>query len=296
MLIPYPINYYYDKDCIDIIRHYNSLCKKFKLKAFGYISGDYGMRYPEFEHITYFRLGGNKSQLSEKNKGLPAALSDQHKKLYGTEEIVLREKKLKPVIGFCGHATSNRIIYLYQTFQYLIENLNRFFEDTTRIDYEPYFQSAFKRYRLLQYLQTSDSLVTNFIYRNKYRGGAKSQTEYNSTTLEYYNNIKNSDYVLCLRGAGNFSIRFYETLMMGRIPIFINTDCLLPMEDYINWKDHVVWVEWEEINRIKDIISDFHNKISPEHFKELQTNNRNLWKNKLQPKFMIENLIESKKY
>ena len=91
LLIPYPINYYHDKDCIKIISHYDSLCKKYKLKAFGYISGDNGMRYPEFENITYFRSGGNKSQLSENNKGLPAALSDQHKKLYGTEEIVLRE-------------------------------------------------------------------------------------------------------------------------------------------------------------------------------------------------------------
>ena len=291
LLVPYPINYYYDKDCINIISHYNSLCEKYKLKAFGYIAGDQGMGYPEFEHITYFRLGGNKSKLSKNNKGLPAALSDQNKRLFGTEDIVIRQKESKPVIGFCGHATPNIFTYFYQTFQYLTENLNRFLEDTNRIDYEPYFQSAFQRYKILQVLEGSENLITKFIFREKYRGGAKSEEEYHSTTLEYYNNIKDSDYVLCMRGAGNFSIRLYETLMMGRIPIFVNTDCILPLENHINWKDHVVWVEWEERNRINEIIYEFHKNILSEQFKELQTENRNLWKKKLQPNFMIQNLI-----
>ena len=34
----------------------------------------------------------------------------------------------------------------------------------------------------------------------------------NESTLEYYNNIRESDYVLCLRGGGNYSRRLYETL------------------------------------------------------------------------------------
>lgn len=29
-----------------------------------------------------------------------------------------------------------------------------------------------------------------------------------------------SDYVLCTRGNGNYSIRFYEALCRGRIPVF----------------------------------------------------------------------------
>ena len=291
MLIPYPINYYYDMNQINIIKHYNSLCEKYKLKAFGYIAGDYGMKYPEFKYITYYRLGGNKSNLSNKNKGLPAALSDQNKTLFGTDGIDYRKKKSKPVIGFCGHATSNRLIYFHQTFKYLSENLNRFLNDTTRIDYEPFFQSAFHRHRLLKIIQGSKNIITKFIFRGKYRAGAKSKEEYYSSTLEYYNNIKESDYILCIRGAGNFSIRFYETLMMGRIPIFINTDCILPLEEHINWKDHVVWIEWEQISRINEIIYEFHKNIEPEQFVALQAKNRKLWKSKLQPKFMIQTLI-----
>ena len=75
----------------------------------------------------------------------------------------------------------------------------------------------------MKYLEQENMIITNFIYRKKYRAGAKSQKDLQSTTLEYYENLLDSDYILCIRGAGNFSIRLYETLMVGRIPIFVNT-------------------------------------------------------------------------
>ena len=78
--------------------------------------------------------------------------------------------------------------------------------------------------------------------------------------------------------------------MMGRIPIFINTDCLLPFNNYIDWKDHVVWVEWENRHLILDIIKDFHEKISEQQFKKMQMTNRKLWLEILQPKWILANL------
>ena len=120
-----------------------------------------------------------------------------------------------------------------------------------------------------------------FIFRKHYRGGALTEAQRNQTTLEYYDNLLQSDYVLCVRGAGNFSVRFYETLMMGKIPIFVNTDCLLPLADEIDWKKHVVWVEWDERHLIASKVLDFHQNISPEAFVELQLQNRKLWKEQL---------------
>ena len=66
--------------------------------------------------------------------------------------------------------------------------------------------------------------------------------------MEFYENMVSSDYIVCVRGGGNFSVRLYETLAMGRIPIFINTDCLLPLNKSIDWKKHVVWIEREDID------------------------------------------------
>jgi len=78
--------------------------------------------------------------------------------------------------------------------------------------------------------------------------------------------------------AGNFSVRLYETLLMGKIPIFVNTDCLLPLADEVDWKQHMVWVEWEERHLIVDKVLEFHKTISNEDFLELQRKNRKLWK------------------
>ena len=78
-------------------------------------------------------MGGNRSKLSAKNRGMPAALTDQYKKLYGTEKIIFRKKKSKPVVGFCGHATSSPFTYLYQICKYLMENSKRFINDFNRI-------------------------------------------------------------------------------------------------------------------------------------------------------------------
>lgn len=51
---------------------------------------------------------------------------------------------------------------------------------------------------------------------------------------EFIKNISNNLFSFCYRGRGNFSQRFYETLMLGRIPIIINTNCVFPYEDEIN--------------------------------------------------------------
>lgn len=99
--------------------------------------------------------------------------------------------------------------------------------------------------------------------------------------MEFYNNLRDSDYVVCIRGAGNFSVRFYEALAMGRIPIFINTDCALPFDKEINWKKHVVWVEYKERNQVAQKVKKFHEELSGEDFIDLQQTNRNLWETKL---------------
>ena len=111
----------------------------------------------------------------------------------------------------------------------VLENGKRFTKNPFNTVYEPLFASAYERAKLLSYFVKSDKVKTNFIYRENYRGGAITTEQRTKTTLEYYNNILESDYVLCVRGAGNFSVRLYETLMMGKIPVFVNTDCLLPL-------------------------------------------------------------------
>jgi len=281
MLLPFSINDYFELGFAAYLKEYNSLCAQYKIKAYAFIGGDWGIAFPDFENITYFRMGGFRSQLSNLNQGFPAALSDHYLRLYGKQEIDVREKQSKPVIGFCGHATLSFQKRVKENVKFVLENLKRAIQNPLRKDWEPLFASAYQRASLLKRLETSALLETNFIYRNNYRAGYKTPEELEATTLEYYENVRNSDYVLCVRGGGNFSIRLYETLMMGRIPVFVNTDCILPQEDKIDWKKHVVWVEWDDRKGIAEMVSNFHASMHPDAFKAMQVANRELWKNEI---------------
>jgi len=70
--------------------------------------------------------------------------------------------------------------------------------------------------------------------------------------LEFLQNMIGSDYVFCCRGAGNFSYRLYEALCCGRIPVFIDTDCVLPYDFMIDWKKYFVWVDQSELPLIAE--------------------------------------------
>lgn len=283
-LLPLPVQQYSKNE----IQAINEACKKHTIKAFGYIPNDFGPNLGNYSHIIFFRMGGFQSQLGSNNKGFPVMLSDHFERIYQTKEIDVRPKQELPEVGFCGHASKSFTKRCKENIKVVKENLKRFLQNPLRNDYEPLFPSAYYRAKLLQYLEDSPKIKTNFIYREHYRGGAVTPQQREQTTLEYYDNIKDSDYILCVRGAGNFSVRFYETLLMGRIPIFVNTDCLLPFEDKINWKAHVVWVEWKERDKIADIVADFHNNLTDDAFENLQRKNRKLWKETLSVGTMID--------
>ena len=62
----------------------------------------------------------------------------------------------------------------------------------------------------------------------------------------------NSHFNVCNRGHGNFSMRFYQTLSAGRIPLLLNTDILLPFEEEIDWENIIIIGNTEEeiINKL----------------------------------------------
>ncbi|NEP12115.1 MAG: exostosin family protein [Symploca sp. SIO2C1] len=98
-----------------------------------------------------------------------------------------------------------------------------------------------------------------------------------------------SDYILCCRGSGNYSYRLYETLCMGRIPIFINTDCTLPYDFLIDWKEYCVWIEESEIDQASSKLIDFHNSLSEKDFINLQYKCREIWLKWLSPEGFFSN-------
>ncbi len=110
---------------------------------------------------------------------------------------------------------------------------------------------------------------------------------------DHYTNITNNMFNLCSRGAGNHSMRLYEVLSMGRIPIQVDTDCVYPFEDKINWNDHCVMVPEKNIHNIGDYVIDFYNSHSDAELLEMQIRNRKMWEKYLSPLGFIKNVKEA---
>jgi len=107
--------------------------------------------------------------------------------------------------------------------------------------------------------------------------------------LEFAQNLLESDYVLCARGYGNYSHRLYEALACGRIPLFIDTDCVLPFDFAVDWKRFCVWVDQVDLRSVADRVAEFHASISGEEFEELQVACRRFWEEWLSPEAFFAN-------
>ena len=110
--------------------------------------------------------------------------------------------------------------------------------------------------------------------------------------------MENNIFIFCMRGAGNFSYRFYETLMMGRIPIFIDTDCVLPFEESINLSDVGLFfkdadIKAGKINLEQEILKYIENNKN--RLTDIQKQNRLLWEKVYSPTGFLNTLINTEK-
>lgn len=251
-------------------------CGSLNKKVIAINAGDFGVIVPYIENLIILRSSGYKSKFTKNEYALPAFIADPLNKYYQSETVFERSYISKPVIGFCGQANDSLFNAAKESFSTFLRN-TKIVLDLKKEEPQQVFSTSFLRASVLKTLQRSKEVETNFILRKKYRAGITANKESDNTTLEFYDNLKNSDYVVCVRGAGNFSVRFYETLAMGRIPIFINTDCALPFDETLDWQNHVVWVKYGERSKVAEKVIDFHRGLSEKDFIDLQLSNRKLW-------------------
>jgi hypothetical protein len=104
---------------------------------------------------------------------------------------------------------------------------------------------------------------------------------------EFYNNMKNNTFILATRGGGNWSMRFYEIMCAGRIPVLLDTDILLPKEDEINWEELII-IDKNVDKLVKKVIE--WNSYGKEFIYNKQNEIFNVWFNKLRPQIFFNNL------
>ena len=244
-----------------------------------------------FHNAVVFKSAMERSRRTRDQFAAPCFIDDPTLK-FSEGRIIPREKGLRPRVGFCGYASINLAKLGYSIAANCKTNLAI---SLGRSNYEsaPIIPATVLRARALRLLSKSNAVDANFIVRDKYRAGLRTRSQNGEVVArEFFQNIYDSDYVVCVRGYGNWSVRLYETLACGRIPIFVDTDCVLPFDFALDWKEYCVWVDARDVSRIAEIVADFHAGINPNEFLELQRSCRRLWEERLSISGFMSHLSE----
>lgn len=280
-----------NKEARDLALQFASKSKQAGKRIVVYFCSDLNDEVP-IENSVILRTSFFNSTRKFNEFALPAWSEDLLDR-YAGGSLPVRKKRQKPVMGFCGYAKE-------PTLKWKVQNLWRRAVNPTgsesRQESMPLIGATI-RARALRALADSSAVETNFIVRDRFLGGALRADgnvdfeRMQKVRLEFFQNLVDSDFVLCARGAGNFSYRLYETLCCGRIPVFINTDCVLPYEFTIDWSNYCVWVDQDEMKWVADKIADFYSALSPQDFIDLQHNCRKLWEKWLSPQGFFANFF-----
>lgn len=191
----------------------------------------------------------------------------------------------------------NLILFRSSTTRSLIQSSERIFPALVA-DYYPHFKPFPKQkendkvgycgrddeYRksFLVHMQKM-GIEVDAVYTGPFWGTRTDWQQKLLTKKQFHENLLNNQFILCVRGAGNFSYRFYESLSFARIPILIDTDVQLPFENCIDWSRHIIKIKEEEMSVLPSLIKECN--IDP-------SSNRSLWEKYFSPSGYSLNFVK----
>ncbi len=221
---------------------------------------------------------------------LPAFIADP----IGTvvDQLSWRPHRPTPTVSFCGFAPplGAQLSRQHMLVERLHETAIRLRDRVGRNELRGYSPPRYYRADAIRALEQAPDLETVFILRSVRsnhddRDGYKPVDDsmtVDQYTHQYFDNIVQGDYVLSVRGLGNYSVRFYEALACGRIPLFINTDNVLPDIGLASWASCVVEVDSADIGKVGSLLKSRHDATDPNDFIGRQQAARQLWEHHLE--------------
>jgi hypothetical protein len=208
------------------------------------------------QHSRILRPSAYKSLL-KKNEIIMPAYIEEVGSLYGTEPMAKGEK---PTVGFAGKAG-------FKT----VRERARYYLRNYVLRTGPRREGVYFRRKALSTLENDSAIDMRVHVRQTYSAHTKTiELSPEQARKEYIESIQNSLLTLAPRGDGNYSLRFYETLSLGRIPLLIDTDIPLPLEESIPYDDFILRVPWEDTTRINTAVTSFFTSHSDEEIRSMQ--------------------------
>lgn len=264
------------KDHSNIISIIESESRKYNKPILVDASGDVSGKVKIF-NAKILRINQYSFNLPKNEITVPVVCEDLLES-YCNGKITYLGKKEIPTVGFVGWGK----LTPKQRLRAFVKELPILIIAIFNKKYKTYRKGVFWRELAIKIFNKSRQIQTNFIIRSSYSGHVSTLTgDPEKNRREFVKNILNSDYTLIVRGDANAATRFYETLSLGRIPVFIDTACVLPLEDIIDYKDFCVFIDYTDINKAPSILADFHKNITSDKFIAMQKQARYIFRHYL---------------
>jgi len=278
VVLLYELRYYYLKNNIKELQSINARAAASNKVTICWVKGDEGIT-PKLFNFQLYRPGGYKSRNKGNQFCIPVFIEDPVKKYFEDQLPLIYNKSEKPVIGFCGQGRASMEKWAIDIFRGIKRRVLSF-AGKWPYDLEVLISSTQRRSQILDAIERSPLVRANFIRHTKYRAGSATRQQKEETSRIYFQNMKESQYIVCYRGAGNFSVRLYETLASGRIPVIILSDNNLPLPDRIDWRIFPL-IDESDWRKTAEIVYEYHSKLSDGEFVQLQQTARSIWENYL---------------
>ncbi len=287
--LPLTLNYYIKNNKLSLVDEMADTMKANDKNLYVWIEGDHINNY-NHENCIFIKYFSDSRYQTPKEIIQPGDMKEDLLDEYYKGQLNKRKKSNIPVIGFDGIANYPKIKLIGTIAKNYVRNvsykiLNRLERPDSII---PFF---LKRRQLLDKLKMSKEVRTNFTIRDSFAPGTIGGNS--EARNDFIRNINSSDYTFCYRGAANYSLRFYETLCLGRIPLFINSNCVLPFNEMVDWKNTILWIEENESDYMVEKIMDFHLSMTNDQFIEKQQYCREIWVKYLSKKGFIKHFHDS---
>ncbi len=270
-----PHNYFAIENDTAYVEEAASYAKQIGAKLFVFAYGD-SAEPIVIDNAIIIRSSAYTSRVRANEIIMPAFVEDIGEQ-FG---VHYREKAVPvPTIGFTGWV---RFGNFKQEYKYQIKiwrsKLAIWFLGAPK----PSLQGLYYRRKAINYINRAKRVTGRFIMRGSYSDSAKTiEADPSVVRKQFVDSITEADLSLVVRGDGNFSLRFFEVLSLGRIPVFVDTETPLPRVTEIDYDSFMIRVPHERLHDIETIVGDFWDACTPQQYQTMQQKARTIFETKL---------------
>lgn len=245
------------------IARYANEAEKLGIPLFIFSCGDFTDTLAFDSRAYVFRVSLYGSTKGVRDISIPTLTED-----LGAEGITFRNKSDVPVVSFCGQAGYQTRV---QWVKYYIKVFVRLAAATIKPSLRARLIGVYWRRKVLVACRNSTLVRTLFIMRNSFSGARRTiELDPKVARSEFIQSIKDADFVLAPKGDGNYSNRFLEALSLGRIPVLLDTDMVLTLEETIDYSKVIVRVPMGRVDDTPRYVREFYDALTEKEWQERQ--------------------------